>query len=356
MKTSSEGFRPTKVDHIRQADLCATCHTLYTKALGPGGAVIGELPEQMPYPEWLHSDYKDKKSCQDCHMPAIKEEVPITRVLGVPREGARRHVFIAGNFFMLRMLNRFRDELSVTALPVELTAGADMTLDFLQLQSARISVENAGVSAGRLEADVVVENLTGHKLPTAYPSRRAWLHVVVRDAQHRTVFESGALNPDGSIKGNRNDADPTRFEPHYDEIRDGDRVQIYESIMVDQGGAVTTGLLTAVRYVKDNRLLPHGFDKRTADKDIAVRGAAADDRNFTDAGDRVRYSAALGSAQGPFEVEAELLYQPIGYRWANNLKKYGAAAEPRRFNSYYDAMGSATGARIARATAAVGRR
>jgi hypothetical protein len=37
-------------------------------------------------------------------------------------------------------------------------------------------------------------------------------------------------------------------------------------------------------------------------------------------------------------VQAELLYQPIGYRWANNLKKYDAA-EPRRFNSYYDPMG-----------------
>ena len=34
----------------------------------------------------------------------------------------------------------------------------------------------------------------------------------------QTVFESGALNPDGSIVGNDNDADPTRFEPHYSEI------------------------------------------------------------------------------------------------------------------------------------------
>src|SRR2546423_3840806 len=104
MKTSTGGFQPTLTqDHIRKSELCATCHTLYTKALGPGGAVIGELPEQMPYPEWLHSDYKDKKSCQSCHMPVIQEKVPITRVLGVPREGAARHVFVAGNFFMLGM-------------------------------------------------------------------------------------------------------------------------------------------------------------------------------------------------------------------------------------------------------------
>jgi hypothetical protein len=36
----------------------------------------------------------------------------------------------------------------------------------------------------------------------------------------------------------------------------------------------------------------------------------------------VRYSVALGAAQGPFTVQAELWYQPIGYRWANNLKPY----------------------------------
>ena len=60
--------------HIRDAELCATCHTLYTKALGPDGKVIGELPEQMPYLEWLNSDYRDKQTCQDCHMPVVREK------------------------------------------------------------------------------------------------------------------------------------------------------------------------------------------------------------------------------------------------------------------------------------------
>ena len=47
-------------------------------------------------------------------------------------------------------------------------------------------------------------------------------------------------------------------------------------------------------------------------------------------------------------VEAELLYQPIGYRWANNLKKYDAP-EPKRFTGYYDAMAAATSVRLAQA-------
>jgi hypothetical protein len=350
MRTSSGGFRPTEAEHIRQSEVCATCHTLYTKALGPQGKVIGELPEQMPYQEWLHSDFREKQSCQSCHMPVVKEETRIANVLGKPRKGVSRHVFTGSNFFMQRMLNRFRDELSVAALPQELASAADRTVGFLQSQSARIAIDRVDVRAGRLEADVSVENLAGHKLPTAYPSRRAWLHVVVRDRNKRTVFESGALNAQGAIQGNDNDDDPTRFEPHYNQIGSGSEVQIYEAIMADQAGALTTALLSAVRYVKDNRLLPLGFDKRTGSKDIAVQGGAAEDENFTGAGDRVRYSVALGDAQGPFQIEAELWYQPISYRWASNLRPYNAE-ETRRFIRYFDSMSSSSAVMLVRATA-----
>ena len=62
-----------------------------------------------------------------------------------------------------------------------------------------------------------------------------------------------------------------RVEPHYLEIRRPDEVQIYESMMIDAQGAVTTGLLKGVRFVKDNRLLPRGFDKAAAPADIAVQ-------------------------------------------------------------------------------------
>jgi hypothetical protein len=282
-------------------------------------------------------------------MPVIKQPVPITRVFGVPREGVSRHVFVAANFFMLRLLNRYRDSLDVEALPQELIVAADETVRFLGSQAARITVEDVRLDAGRLQAAVVVENLGGHKLPTAYPSRRAWLHVVVRDAAGRPVFESGAVKPDGSVEGNDNDADASRFEPHYTEIRSADQVQIYESIIGDVHGGVTTGLLTGVRYLKDNRLLPRGFDKRTAEPDVAVHGAALDDPDFVAASDRVKYSIAVGDAQGPFVVQAELLYQPIGYRWANNLKSYDTAAEPRRFTSYYDSMSAASTTVLARA-------
>jgi hypothetical protein len=347
MRSSSEGYRPTQADHIRQSEMCATCHTLLTEALGPDGKPIGRLPEQVPYQEWLHSEFKATRSCQSCHMPVVPEPVAVTRVFGEPREGVSRHTFVGANAFMQRMLNRYRDALDVAAPPQELATAADRTGLYLASQAATLRIEDLRIDAGRLRLAVAVENLGGHKLPTAYPSRRAWLHLVVRDGRGQSIFESGALNPDGSIRGNANDADASTFEPHYTEITAADQVQIYESVIADSTGAVTTGLLSGVRYAKDNRLLPRGFDKRTAEPDIAVHGGAVDDPDFVGGADRVSFGIPVAGAQGPFVVEAELLYQPIGYRWANNLKAYGSAAEPRRFTSYYDSMAASSATRLA---------
>ena len=346
MRTSSEGYKPTQSDHIKQSELCATCHTLITKALGPGGQVIGELPEQVPYQEWLNSDYKDKQSCQNCHMPVIQEPAPITKVLGVTRDDVSRHVFVGGNFFLQRMLNKYRADLNVIALPEEFEAAANRTVEHLQTKTAQVAIENASVAGNRLTADISVQNLSGHKFPTAYPSRRAWLHVIVKDRTGAVVFESGALDSSGLIRGNDNDADATKYEPHYTEITSADQVQIYEDIMVDQTGKLTTGLLNAIRYVKDNRLLPRGFNKAGADAEIAVIGGAAQDADFTGGGDKIRYSVALANGQGPFQVEAELWFQPISYRWANNLRPYDAF-EPKRFLGYYESMASGSAVRIA---------
>ena len=173
---------------------------------------------------------------------------------------------------------------------------------------------------------------------------------MVRDRNGQVVFESGKINPDGSIVGNDNDADKTKYEPHYREITSAQQVEIYEDILGDPEGRVTTGLLQGVRYLKDNRLLPHGFDKKTAVPDVAVVGDALEDPNFAGGSELVRYSVPIGDAQGPFQVEVELWYQPIGFRWAHNLEPY-QALEPQRFVSWYNAMSTETGTVLARAEA-----
>ncbi|MDO8834166.1 MAG: hypothetical protein Q7V01_01145 [Vicinamibacterales bacterium] len=344
---SSTGFEPAKATHLAESDMCGSCHTLFTTSLGPNGEALGEFPEQMPYLEWQHSEYRTTKSCQACHMPVVQEPVPVTSVLGQPREGVSRHTFQGGNFFMQRMLARYRTELGVQAWPEDLDAAARRTLEHLGTETAGLSIATTRLAGNRLAAEVTVSNLAGHKLPTAYPSRRAWLHVIVRDAQGAAIFESGAARPDGSIVGNDNDEDGARYEPHHLEVTSPGQVQIYEAIMGDPQGAVTTGLLRAVTYLKDNRILPKGFDKATASKDIAVRGRAASDSDFGAGVDRVRYIVDVSQATGPFTVEATLNYQTIAYRWARNLAEY-KAPEPERFVRYYDAMAAGATARLAR--------
>jgi hypothetical protein len=304
----------------------------------------------MVYQEWQHSEFRTQRTCQSCHMPAVEEDTAVTRILGSPRPDAKRHQFVAANFVMQKILARYHDELNVSAEPQELYGAAERTIRYLQREAAALTVTPPVIHERRLEEAVTVINLGGHKLPTAYPARRVWLHVVVRDRDGRTVFESGALNADGSIVGNDNDADPSKFEPHYREIRRPDQVQIYESILGDVNGKVTTGLLFAASYLKDNRILPRGFDKSTAAPDIAVRGDALADPDFTDRGHIIKYSVELGHAAGPFEVDVELWYQPIGYRWANNLKPYDAE-EPRRFTGYYDATGAGGAVLLVKTTA-----
>ena len=348
---SSVSFEPKENKKVIQSsELCATCHTLITSALDAQGKVIGELPEQVPYQEWLHSDYKETRSCQDCHMPRVKEDVPITSVFGEPRSGFSRHTFVGGNFFMQRILNRYRNDLGIPAQPNEMDAAVNRTIAHLQSEAAGVAIRNMNVANDRVSAEIEVTNRGGHKLPTAYPSRRVWLHVTLRDRNGSVVFDSGGFQPDGSIAGNDNDADSACFEPHYREITNPDQVQIYESVMADGNGRVTTGLLTALRFVKDNRLLPKGFDKRTATPDIAVHGEAETDADFDSGGDTVRYSMAAAGTQGPFRVEAELWYQPIAYRWAMNLNRYDAT-EPKRFVSYYVSLASTSGVILAHASA-----
>lgn len=346
---SATGLRPTQGLHLQQSEVCATCHTLYTHAMNESGEATTEFPEQMPYQEWLHSEFRTSQSCQSCHMPVVPGELPIASVLGIAREGLSRHDFRGANFLMLGMLNRFRADLGVIARPSQLDAAGSRAKAFLQSSTATISIERADVVGSRLDADVVVRNLAGHKLPTAYPSRRVWVHLTVHDAQGRVVFSSGALEPNGAIVGNDNDRDGARYEPHHREIRVEDEVQIYEAIMGTATNAVTTGLLSAVTYLKDNRLPPRGFDKRTAPGDVAVHGDALADPDFIAGEDRVRYSVDTAGARGPFTIEAQLWYQSIAYRWAQNLKAYGAS-EPQRFVRYYEQTGSDSALMLTRAT------
>jgi hypothetical protein len=100
--------------------------------------------------------------------------------------------------------------------------------------------------------------------------------------------------------------------------------------------------------LKDNRLLPRGFEKSTAPAEIGVYGGATNDVDFGASGDRVRYTVDV-PVGGPYTVAVELRYQSIGFRWAHNLASYDAP-EPKRFVSYYRSMASTSSIVVATAT------
>ena len=330
--------------HIKDSKMCASCHNLKTPYVDDSGNVLSttpesEFPEQMPYSEWEHSSYKDTESCQDCHMKRTDGVIMASRPgnLTTKRNGFAQHIFVGGNKTLLDILNNNKAALGVNSNNFEETLAKT---DEMLRSSANIEILNQSVENATLEVSIKVNSQTGHKLPTSFPSRRAFLHVTVVDQSGNVAFESGKVNADGSIVGADSDMDGSVYEPHYDLITSADQVQIYETVMGDNLGNVTYTLLRALAYKKDNRILPTGFNKATASNDIKVWGAASDDTNFVGGSDTITYRVG-GLDAGTYTIEVELLYQTLAYPFAQDLFT-DTSAEAKSFESMYNASSMKT--------------
>ncbi len=322
MMSSASGYVPTQSEHIQTSELCATCHTLYTYPIDETGEISSTpFPEQMTYIEWEFSDTAPDTSCQDCHMPEIEAPVRLTNQHGPYRDNVSEHTFTSANSYLLKLLSTFREELLPPSEEVDFQQSLAETNELLTQKSLQIELD-----ACRHDNDVIVTvnliNLVGHKLPSSYPSRRVWLHLTaVNENTGDIFFESGEYMTDGNIPDNQNDQTADRFEPHYVIITDETQVQIYESIMIDSTGALTTSLLSAANYIKDNRLLPAGFDKENVFIDVAVHGKALNDPNFQGGGDSIEYHMPVDGINA-LTITLEVLYQSISYRWIENFRLF----------------------------------
>ncbi|MBT3239968.1 MAG: hypothetical protein HON98_04280 [Chloroflexi bacterium] len=331
------GFRPIQSDHMTDSALCGTCHNLYTPYLDGEGNIVGEFPEQMTFMEWQNSQSAKDSSCQECHMPIVENEVKISMIMGGTKEYLRKHTFTGANTFMLNLIKENADELDVKAERQELEDSIRLIEEQMRNDVAELSLESIEIIEGKLIVDVKVNIAVGHKFPTGYPSRRAWLHFTVTDSSGKIIFESGAPQANGSITGNENDLDERKYEPHYLVIDDPSQVQIYETILGNTDNEVTTVLLRAASYLKDNRLLPVGFDPATVSEDIAVYGLASMDMDFMGGSDQLQYQIDVSNSSGPYTIFVELLYQSIGSRWANNLNKF-ETKETIEFFDFYETV------------------
>ncbi len=337
-------YTPTAADHMTSAAFCASCHTVITRPLNALGEVVGpEFNEQVTYLEWRNSDFRTEAprgtsalSCQGCHMSTrdpdgmdISTRLSVVPPTLMPRTPIGRHTFVGANAYMLSLLAAERDWVGSASTPEELTVRAQ--------NSPRRSSAARPPSPSRAPArmgdaltfNVRVSNTTGHRFPTGYPSRRAWLHVRVLDGDGNVRFEVGRTNALGRFvngAGTLLEAQRDVVRPHLRTITADDQIQVWESVMVDVEGRVTHLPLRAARYIKDNRILSRGWRADHAD---AARTAAVGVEGDTDfrAGEDLVTRFTLNTAGWvPARVEAELLFQSIS---PDAAARRGAALAPR---------------------------
>ena len=355
------GFTPTKGTHIRDSGLCGSCHTLYTNPIDAQGnsTASGHFPEQTPFLEWRNSQYSTnmngpEESCQSCHEPtedrdgnAIETQIARNKFGGdyplmkVPKRSAYgRHLFVGGNTLIPAILRDNREALNPPASDEAFDALLERVRRQLENRTATIQITRAEKTGGALEVDVGIDVMTGHKFPTGYPARRAWLHVKVTDGNDRVVFQSGRVDMAGRIVDGR--GEPLDFEtvggpiePHHETVEKEDDVQIYQSIMSNASGETTWRLMRASTYQKDNRLLPKGWSSNHPAMDDIEPIGTDGDMNFAGGGDEVTYRIAVpGNAGGPYDVEVELFYQPVSHRFARELFEVDTPAV-RDFEFYW---------------------
>ncbi|HZV71676.1 MAG TPA: hypothetical protein VFG10_19125 [Saprospiraceae bacterium] len=336
------GFDPVFSDHIYTSGVCAGCHTLITKTLQEDGTPSGDFfVEQATYHEWLNSIYPGQgKECQTCHMPFIRDSVVIATDFQTlkKRYPFGLHQFFGANTAMLSMMKNNRDSLHLLVGSPDHAWDESIGNNRLSIsRAATIGISPLQVFDDTLYFELTIKNKTGHKFPSGYPSRLAWLQIVLTDATGiDTIYENGLLDAAGNIIGR-----DQPFEPHHEESTSSGDVQIYEMVMSDLEGHLTTRLNAAFRPLKDNRLLPTGFKRNHQVYDtVAVWGNALVDpeygTNSTSGMDIIAYKVPLDGYKGLADLSVSFMYHSLPSRWMNDLFTDDTLSQVSQFKSMYE--------------------
>jgi hypothetical protein len=378
------GLTPRFGEQITSSDLCGSCHNILLPIFDNAGRRLGASYEQSTHLEWLNSDSgrpgKEFRSCQDCHMPTqfrgahlefkiansessdqfppTTNRLPDHEIELTERKKFSRHALHGLNVFLNQFVQQFPlllgfqqiDWMSEqpspldppappfsTGYPMELPlfTGFESMLEMAERETATVELGRVQRASGELHAAVTVRNRTGHYLPTGVGFRRMLLELLVLDAAGEVLWASGRTNELGFVVDGITDEvlaseQPVRFpdapvQPHYQTIDSTDQVQIYQELIRDSDGALTTSFLRRVETIKDNRVRPKGYDPAFFERSSSpyiqelalLHGEEARDPHYVDprltGSDEIEYRIRLdgdGLARAA-EVRATLYYQSI---------------------------------------------
>ncbi|HEV2762977.1 MAG TPA: cytochrome P460 family protein, partial [Pyrinomonadaceae bacterium] len=387
------------------------------KAEGPRPVTHSSL-EQLTYLEWLNSGYQNEfnpgpkaQTCQECHMrpsysnskgtlrvpliqqpiaaveddryPATEGRLPAEKTHVRLREsGFARHQLQGLNIPLLEMFRQYMQKgyanganlLSNPILGVRqndymqsvadnLPNAIDAMVEQAANSTADINLAPFKVVGGKLTAEVLVTNKTGHRFPSGVGFRRGFLELRVVDTtggQEKTVWCSGCTDELGVItngdggrplpselyetyqsgqKPQRSDypapcqnVTQQQYQPHFwgarFPITRQDQAQIYEEIDLNADCRITSSFIRRDFVIKDNRLLPFGWTatgplgpdgKPVIPKKEFLEPTHAEkvwgDPRYTDGSgtNLVRYELSLPAGVNPnnLRVSATLYYQSI---------------------------------------------
>jgi hypothetical protein len=240
-----------------------------------------------------------------------------------PRSPFGRHTFSGANTLLKQILRDNAKQLGVSAPTAAFDASIEQSRQFLNNETATLELKQISLSGEKLIVGVTVRNLGGHKLPTAYPSRRVWILLTAEDDEGQLIFSSGQFNSAGELtdSGGNVLTSETAGGPinqHHKIINHPGQVQVYETIMADAHNQPTFTLLRGASYLKDNRLLPLGWKPDHADGPATQPFGIDNDADFVGGSDSITYEIPI-SSKSTYTVKAKLLFQVISPRHANEL-------------------------------------
>lgn len=336
------GLTPTYSDHISESKTCSPCHTLISNSVDLNGNPTGTtFIEQATYHEWLNSVYPGQPTtCQTCHMPELEDAIQIANgYTALPyRSPFNTHSFAGANSFMVNLIKNNKAALGISAS----NANFDSTLvainKLITEQTLIVTVNKTNVSGDTASFEMTLTNKAGHKFPSGYPSRRAFVQFIVTKSNGDTIFATGLFDSTGNL---RNYTQP--YQPHYNVITDTNQVQVYELVMGDVNGSKTTVLERANVTLKDNRLPPTGFTSTHFTYDtVKVVGDAFTDINFNKDGsgaegtgkDIINFNVAMNGYNGIVNVCAAVYYQSVPPTWLTEMSMFSTQPITDFMNMY----------------------